>query len=482
MFERKRDQRRKAATVRDPIRARIAPVDEPPGDELVKDGKKRSDLAASGSPPAGRTSLQQARGKGIVGFLQLLGPGLITGASDDDPSGIGTYSQVGSQFGYGLLWTALFTFPLMSSVQELCSRIALQTGVGLGVSLRRKFPTWLVGIGILGLLTANLFNVGADLGAVAAGGSLLTRGLVHGLWLVVPVGFLLIAMQVFVTYATIFKIFKWLTLALFAYVVTAFFAHPQLVGVLKATVIPHLEFSKDFTMALVAVLGTTISPYLFFWQASSEVDELLAAGDTKPVQGRRGLRQAELRAARLDILIGMAFSNLVMYFIMLTSAAVLHAHGQTGIQTADQAAAALAPLAGPFAFVVFAIGMIGAGLLAIPILAGSASYALKEFLGMRGNLASKPKYRPTFYLILASATVVGILLNVVHLDPIRALFLSAVINGVVAPPLLVLIVLLGADKRVMKRQASGRLSLTLTGITTVLMAVAAIAMIVSLIA
>ena len=413
---------------------------------------------------------------GFTGFLQRLGPGLITGASDDDPSGIGTYSQVGSQFGYGLLWLALFTFPLMSAVQELCARIALQTGVGLGASLRRKFPRWLVGVAILGLLAANTFNVGADLGAVAAAGSLLSRGAVQGLWLVVPVALLIIALQVFATYATIFKIFKWLTLALFAYVITAFFSHPPLLEVLRATVIPHVEFSKDFVMALVAVLGTTISPYLFFWQASSEVDELAAAGATNPQAGRRGLRLSELRAARTDVLIGMAFSNLVMYFIILTSAAVLHAHGKTGVQTAAQAAAALAPLAGPFAFIVFSVGLIGAGLLAIPILTGSAAYAIKEYLGLPGGLASKPQQRPTFYVILALATAAGVVMNFTHLDPIRALFISAVINGVVAPPLLVLIVLLGKDSAIMKRYVSGKLSLALTAVATVFMAVAAITM------
>ena len=414
--------------------------------------------------------------KGFVGFVQRLGPGLITGASDDDPSGIGTYSQVGSQFGYGLLWLALFTYPLMSSVQELCARIALQTGVGLGASLRRKFPRWLVGIAILGLLAANTFNVGADLGAVAAAGSLLSRGAIHALWLVVPVALLIIALQVFATYATIFKIFKWLTLALFAYVITAFFAHPALLEVLRATVIPHIEFSKDFVMALVAVLGTTISPYLFFWQASAEVDELAAAGATNRQAGRHGLRLSELRAARTDVLIGMAFSNLVMYFIILTSAAVLHAHGRTGVQTAAEAAAALAPLAGPFAFIVFSVGLIGAGLLAIPILTGSATYAIKEFLGLPGSLASTPRQRPTFYIILTLATVAGVAMNFMHLDPIRALFLAAVINGVVAPPLLLLIVLLGRDPAVMKRYVSGTLSLVLTAIATVFMALAAIAM------
>lgn len=461
-----------ADPIQDPILKAVKPGPEPPGDELVKKDKKQAGLAASGSPAAGRTTLDEAKRQGPIGFLQLLGPGLITGASDDDPSGIGTYSQVGSQFGYGLLWTALFTFPLMSAVQELCARIALQTGVGLGVSLRRKFPTWLVGLAILGLLAANTFNVGADLGAVAAGGQLLSRGAIHTLWLVVPVALLIIGMQLFVSYATIFKIFKWLTLALFAYVITAFFAHPQLLDVVKGTFIPHFEFSRDFLMALVAVLGTTISPYLFFWQASSEVDELTAAGATSEA-GRRGLKTSELHTARVDILIGMAFSNAVMYFIILTSAAVLHAHGKTGIQTAEQAAAALAPLAGPFAFIVFAVGMIGAGLLAIPILSGSACYAAKEFLGLRGNLESKPRYRPTFYIMLGLATIVGVVLNFVHLDPIRALFISAVINGVVAPPLLLLIVLLGADATVMNRYVSGKLSLTLTGVATAFMALAA---------
>src|SRR5438270_69784 len=324
---------------------------------VVKPGAQR--------PSAGRTTVNQAKRKGPIGFLQLLGPGLITGASDDDPSGIGTYSQVGS---------------------------------------------------------------------------------------------------------------------LFAYVITAFFAHPPLLQVVKATFIPHIEFSKDFIMAVVAVLGTTISPYLFFWQASSEVDELSAAGATNPRAGRPGLRLSELRAARTDVLIGMAFSNLVMYFIILTSAAVLHAHGKTNVQTAAEAAAALAPLAGPFAFIIFSVGLIGAGLLAIPILTGSATYAIKEFFGFGGSLASKPREQPTFYLILTLATVAGVVMNFLHLDPIRALFIAAVINGVVAPPLLLLIVSLGADRTVMKRYVSGKVSLALTGMATVFMAVAAISMFVTILA
>jgi Mn2+/Fe2+ NRAMP family transporter len=291
---------------------------------------------------------------------------------------------VGSQFGFGLLWTALFTFPLMAAVQEMCARIALHTGVGLGVSLRRKFPTWLVGSCILALLIANTINIGADLSAVAAGGALLTHGTVESIWLVVPVALLILGLQLFANYTTIFRIFKWLTLALFAYVITAFFAHPHLGAVLKATVVPHVEFSSDFITAIVAILGTTISPYLFFWQASSEVDEMKAAGLTTQAQ-RRGVKLSELRAARTDIFIGMMFSNVVMYFIILTSAAVLHAHGKTNVQTADQAASALAPLAGQYAFILFSLGMIGTGLLAIPILSGSAAYALKEFFVPRAR-------------------------------------------------------------------------------------------------
>jgi NRAMP (natural resistance-associated macrophage protein)-like metal ion transporter len=465
--------------VGDPLLRALHPEPEPTEEKLVKH-RLDPDLAASGTPRAGRTTVEEARRKGILGWLQLLGPGLITGASDDDPSGIGTYSQVGSQFGFGLLWTALFTFPMMAAVQELCARIALQTGVGLGVSLRRKFPSALVGVAILGRLIANTIKIGADLGAVAAGGSLLSGNRIPGIWLVVPVALAILVLQWYATYAVIFDIFKWLTVALFAYVVTAFFVHPQLLDVVRATVLPHFEVSRDFVTALVAVLGTTISPYLFFWQASSEIDELRAAG--KPIEEQRhGVRAKEMRAARVDIMIGMFFSQLVMYFIILTSGAVLHAHGKTGVQTATQAAAALQPLAGPFAFVVFAVGMIGSGLLAIPILSGSATYALKEFLGFKGSLIARARYRPTFYLILTAATVAGVLMNFVHLDPIRALFWTAVVNGVVAPPLLALIVLLGADRKLMGKRVSGRLSLVLGWITTAFMALAAMVMIATMV-
>jgi Mn2+/Fe2+ NRAMP family transporter len=461
---------------RDPILDKL--VSEPAPLDAVLKGTP-TDEPPSGAPPADESAVKEISVRDPMDLLQVLGPGLITGASDDDPSGIGTYSQVGSQFGFGLLWTALFTFPLMAAVQEMCARIALHTGVGLGVSLRRKFPTWLVGICILALLIANTINVGADFGAVAAGGSLLTHGAVKAIWLVIPTAVLILVLQLFANYATIFRIFKWLTLALFAYVITAFFAHPQLGAVLKATVVPHVELTSGFITAIVAILGTTISPYLFFWQASSEVDEMKAAGLTTQAQ-RRGVKLSELKAARTDIFVGMLFSNAVMYFIILTSAAVLHAHGQTSVQTADQAANALAPLAGQYAFILFSLGMIGTGLLAIPILSGSAAYALKEFFRLPGTLASKPRYRPTFYLIIMLATLSGVAMNFMGINPIKALFLTAVINGVVAPPLLVLIVLLASDRSVMQDRVSGPLSKTLTWAATGIMSVAAVALLVTI--
>jgi NRAMP (natural resistance-associated macrophage protein)-like metal ion transporter len=460
--------------IKDPLldRVSVGADAEPPTTELLKERE---------SQEGGRPPRPQTRRGGLLGIIQLLGPGLISGASDDDPSGIGTYSQVGSQFGYGMLWTALFTFPLMAAIQELCARIALQTGVGLGVALRRKFPVWLVGMCIAALLIANTINLGADLGAIATGGSILSRGMVPALWLVLPVAALILYLQFFVSYRRIFNTFKWLTLALFTYVFTAFLAHPSLRTVVAATFVPHIEPSRDFVIALVAVFGTTISPYLFFWQASAEVDEMRAAGHHNEAD-RRGVKLSELRAAQADVLIGMGFSQVVMYAIILTNAAILHAHGRTDVQTADQAAQALQPLLGPFAFLAFALGLIGTGFLAVPILSGSAAYAFKEFFGLKGDLGSKPAYRPTFYGVIAAATVAGVILNFLHIDPISALFYAAVINGVVAPPLMLQIVMLGGDRRFMAGRVSGWLSKVLTWIATAGMSAAALTLIVSLIA
>jgi NRAMP (natural resistance-associated macrophage protein)-like metal ion transporter len=470
------DVGRPGARIQDPmLRHMGAGANTEPTEERLR---KKGDEAGTGGPSVGRLSIEQARRAGLMGWLRILGPGLITGASDDDPSGIGTYSQVGSQFGYGLLWTALFTYPLMASVQELCARIALHTGVGLGTALRRRFPAWLVGVCVIALFAANTINVGADLGAVAAAGELLTRGAIRELWLLIPVAALILGLELFATYGTIFKIFKWLTLALFAYVVTGVIVHPDLRQVVVGSLAPHMQLDRDHIAAVVALLGTTISPYLFFWQASSEVDEMRAAGKRTEVD-RHGVRRSELRAARADILIGMFFSNVVMYFIIVTTAAVFHAHGKTDIVSADQAAQALAPLAGQWAFVLFALGMIGTGLLAIPILTGSAAYAVRDFLGLKGSLADRVSYRPTFYLIMVVSTLAGIAINLVGINPIRALFGTAIINGLVAPPLLVLIVLLGSSRAMMGPRRSGRLSLALTWTTAALMGAAAVALLVS---
>ncbi len=460
----------------DPIRRVLGRPTHATGSRATVKPKR---TAASGGPSAGQTTLDEALSQGPKGILQILGPGLVTGASDDDPSGIGTYSQAGSQFGFGTLWLALFTFPLMVAVQEACARIALQTGVGLGTSLRRKFPTVLVGVCVAALFVANTVNVGADLGAVAAAGGLLSGGRIHPAWLVVPVALLIGFMQLRLPYSTIFRTFKFLTLALFAYVITVIAVHPPLLSTLRATFIPHLEFSKDFLGIVVAILGTTISPYLFFWQASSEVEEMKAAGG-RTERERRGTTKKEIRAVRIDVVVGMLFSQLVMYCIILTSGSVLHATGHTGVQSAQQAADALRPLAGPFAFVLFSAGMIGTGLLAIPVLSGSAAYAVKEFFGIRGSLSERPGFRPTFYGLIVVAIIGGLLMNFLNIDPIKALVVTAIINGIVAPPILVLIALLARDRKVMAERRSGPWSNGFVWLATLLMGAAAIALIATL--
>jgi NRAMP (natural resistance-associated macrophage protein)-like metal ion transporter len=418
------------------------------------------------------------RTPGWLKVLQVLGPGLVTGASDDDPSGIGTYSQAGSQFGFGVLWTAIFTFPMMLAVQEACARIALHTGVGLGTSLRRKFPTWLVGGCIVALFVANTVNVGADLGAVAAAGALLSGGHLNPAWLIPPIAIVILLLQYELPYKVIFRVFKYLTIVLFAYVATVIVAHPPLLKTIESTFIPHVELTSSFIGIIVAILGTTISPYLFFWQASSEVDEMRARGLVTE-GSRRGVSHQEMKDARLDILVGMGFSQLVMYSIILTSAAVLHDSGKTSITSAAQAAQALQPIAGPFAFILFSVGIIGTGLLAVPILSGSAAYAVKEFFGLRGTLADKARSRPAFYAVLTLALAGGLVISLLGIDPIKALVITAVINGMVAPPMLALIALLGRDRRVMGPRRSGALSNGLLWITTVVMTVAALALLIT---
>ncbi len=386
-------------------------------------------------------------------LLKVLGPGLITGASDDDPSGIATYSQAGAQFGFDLGWTLLFTWPLMCAIQEICARIGRVTGRGIGGNLKKHYPGWIV-YGIVSLLAAaNVINLGADLGAMGAAVNLLV-GDGHGkglpIWMTVT-GFALISMmlEIFVRYSRYVSVLKWLTLSLFAYVGVVFVVHMPWGQVAYHLVAPKLSLAPGYLTVVVAILGTTISPYLFFWQAEEEVEEVKERTDAKPLVRAPEQATAEFHRIRWDTYIGMALSNAVALFIILTTAATLHAHGVKDIQTSAQAALALKPIAGPFAFLVFAAGIIGTGLLALPVLAGSAAYAVGEAFGWHVGLARKWYRARRFNAALAAAFVIGAVLNFVHIDPIKALFWSAVINGVVAVPLMVLIMHMAARKVVM---------------------------------
>lgn len=430
-------------------------------------------MARAGQQEAERPGAPaRRRGFSVRRVLRVLGPGLVTGAADDDPGGIGTFVQVGSQFGYGLLWASVLILPLMAAVQELCARIALETKVGIGVCLRRRFPRPLVAVSVLGLVVANTFNLGADLGAVAAGFELLTRGAVKAIWLLVPIAAAVVGFQVLGRYELIFKTFKWLTLVLFAYLVAAVLAKPNLAQLVFEGLVPHPQLTLEYATAITALLGTSISPYLFFWQAASEVE------NSKDGAGQTGrphrLSWQRLRDSRTDVFIGMTVAQAVMFCILVTSAAVLHAHGKTDVQSATQAADTLAPFAGPLAFVLFALGLIGTGLLAIPVLSGSAAYAAREFFSWREGFDSSVTEGWHFYGVIVVATAAGVLLNLIGINAIKALFISAVVNGVVAPPLLVLIVLFGSDRRFMRGNVSGRWSLLLGWAAAVIMSAAAL--------
>jgi len=382
-------------------------------------------------------------------LFQVLGPGLITGASDDDPSGIATYSQAGAQFGFNTGWTLLVSWPLMCAVQEISARIGRVTGRGLAANVQQHYPNGVVGVIVTLLLVANTINIGADLGAMAAALKLVTGG--PELIFVGGFALLCVGLEVFVQYERYVRVLKWLTLALFAYVGVAFVVHIPWGTVALSMVRPQVEWTPAYITMIVAILGTTISPYLFFWQCEEEVEEVKERDGAKPL--RRAPRQAsaEFKRIRLDTYFGMALSNLVALFIMLTTAATLHAHGVTDIQTSAQAAEALRPVAGPAVFVIFALGIVGTGLLAVPVLAGSAAYAVGETLGWHVGLTRKPRRAKAFYGVIAAATVVGGLLNFSSLDPIKALFWSAVINGVVAVPVMAMMMLLGGRADVMGR-------------------------------
>ena len=381
-------------------------------------------------------------------LLTVLGPGLVTGAADDDPSGIGTYSQVGAQFGYGMAWTMLFGFPLLASIQAICARIGATTGRGIAHNLRRHYHPALLRTMVMLLLIANVINLGADLGAMGAALGLLVPG--PALAFTVMFGIVSVTAEVFIAYTRYARILKWTTLSLFSYVAVVFVAGVDWSAALRGIVIPSFAFDKDHTMALVAVFGTTISPYLFFWQAGQEVEEQHRR-HTKPLCIAPRTAGPELRRIRTDTLVGMGFSHLTALFIIIATAATLHAHGVNDVTSAAQAAEALRPIAGNLAFALFAVGIIGTGLLAVPVLAGSAAYAVSETFRWTEGLDRKPREAKAFYGVIAVATLGGVALNFTGIDPMRALYWAAVVNGLLAPPLMVVTMMIARNPRIMGR-------------------------------
>jgi len=409
----------------------------------------------------------------VARFFSVLGPGLITGAADDDPSGIVTYSIAGAQLGLTMLWTALLTFPLMCAVQMMCARVGMVSGVGLAAALRKKFPRPVLMIIALALFLANAINIGADLDGMADVTLLLTGISKRIVVIVFGVGILF--GTVYIRYARLAAVFKWLAAVLFAYVITAFLVKPDWPHVLAATFTPSWPRGHDQWSTLVAILGTTISPYLFFWQASQEIEEEKRKGH-RSAASRRGASEEEIKLRKLDVGTGGFFSNLIMYFIILTTALTLNAHGVTHIQTTKDAVAALEPLAGRFAALLFAFGIIGVGFLAIPTLAGSAAYVFTEVFGFRQGLDEKLSRARAFYGVMGVSILVGIALTYSNVSPMDALFLTAVINGVLAPFLLVGILLVACDDRIMQGQPSSMLGRTVVAITALGMAFAAVAL------
>ncbi len=424
------------------------------------------DLQAPATPPHPPRNL-------IARFFSALGPGLITGAADDDPSGVATYSIAGAQLGTSLLWTAFLTWPLMAAVQMMCARVGMCTGKGLSGAFHHKFPRWLIILFALALLAANTINVAADLAGMADAAEMLS-GLNSHLY-VILFGAVIAFATVWFRYHQIASVLKWLALSLFAYVFAAFIIRPDWGAVLHDTFIPAWPLPREAWGTIVAILGTTISPYLFYWQASQEVEEEKAMG-RRMVKQRQGATPREIRTRKLDVGVGTFFSNLVMFFIILATALTLHQHGITQIETSKQAAEALRPLAGSFATLLYTVGLIGVGFLAIPTLTGSAAYAFAEAFGWRQGLDRSYSKARLFYAIVIGASVLGIVLNFVGVNPVKALYWSAVINGLLAPFLLVALWLVASDRKVMCGQPSSGLSRAVVGFTIVAMFAAGVAM------
>jgi NRAMP (natural resistance-associated macrophage protein)-like metal ion transporter len=431
-------------------------------------------MTARKNPPA--KNAETGKGPNLLRrSFAVLGPGLITGAADDDPSGISTYSVAGAAYGYATLWVALLTFPLMAAIQLMCARLGMVTGRGLAAAVRIYYPRWVLWGACSILVAANVINIGADLGGMAEATQLIT-GLPSWFWIPVYAIFIL-GLLFWSSYKLIAKIFKWLTVVLFAYVFASFYAHVDWRHALAVTFVPHLEWSRGFLAVLVAILGTTISPYLFFWQAAEEVEEERAKG--RSISQSKGATIGELRIARADTVAGMLFSNLIMYFIILTTAATLHAHGQTNITTARQAAEALRPLAGDGAYLLFTVGLIGTGMLGVPVLVGSCAFAVAEGAAWRGSMADKPRRARKFYAVMAVVMALGLALNFAGFNAVKMLFWSAVINGLLAPPLILLVLLLTSSERVMGQRVNSRPLKYLGWATFVVMTAAALGMLIT---
>ncbi|HKS89723.1 MAG TPA: Nramp family divalent metal transporter [Stellaceae bacterium] len=406
--------------------------------------------------------------------LQLLGPGLITGASDDDPSGIATYSQAGAQFGYSMCWVMLFTWPLMAAIQEISARIGRVTGKGIAANLREHYPVAALRGMVLLLIGANFLNLGADLGAMGDALRLIVGGPAGAY--VVLFAALCAVLEIYSRYDKYVRILKWLTLSLFAYVATALLIHVPWGEVAYNTLVPHPVWKQDYLVVIVAVLGTTISPYLFFWQASEEAEDERVDPAARPLAEAPQEARREIRRIEFDTYIGMGFSNVIALFIIITTAATLHQQGVTDISTSEQAAQALRPVAGEFAFFIFALGILGTGLLAIPVLAGSAAYAVAETIGQPTGLARQPREAKAFYATIVGGTLVGVVINFVNLDPMKALFWVAVINGVVAVPVMVMMMLMTMRREVMGDFTLPRPLWVVGWLSTAAMAVAVVAM------
>ena len=462
-------------------------------------------------------SLSKPR-KTIMQVLGSLGPGLITGASDDDPSGIATYSQAGAKFGFGMLWMVLFQYPMMIVVQEMCARIGLVTGGGLAAVIRKKYTGKIVLPIVSLLIFANTINIGADIGAMAASIRLIFPGF-PAIAATLAFAVFIIAAEIFIPYRKYSKVLRYLTLSLFAYIITAVIVGGNWIQIATASFVPHIEFNSQFAMMFVAIFGTTISPYLFFWQASEEAEEDVAKHKIKEVGGsisatksdktknnsshsatpnnehesdvdnqnnniskKPKISKTELMLMRSDVAIGMGFSLSIMWAIIVTTAGSLHVNGITDIQTADQAAKALQPLAksfpyaGEMAKTIFALGIIGSGLITVPVLAGSSGYALSDVFGWREGLSKKFRQAKGFYLIIAASTLVGLWINFANIDPIRALVYTAVINGVIAAPILYIIMRAANDKNILGNKVNGRISNIIGWLTFTMMSVSVVIM------